>query len=137
MSFQDTINDITIGGGWSKYEGLHYGTLPYLDLYFVPSNYRYYDNDALKKEFNTYIKWERKLTRRFKSFIDLQFRKVNHQMNGFTKNTDLNIDRKFNFINPKLGFTYQLKNVFYYSSIAIANKEPNRDDFEASTYGTT
>ncbi len=133
VSFQDTINDITIGGGWSKYEGLHYGTLPYLDLYFVPSNYRYYDNDALKKEFNTYIKWERKLTRRFKSFIDLQYRKVNHQMNGFTKNTDLNIDRKFNFINPKLGFTYQLKNVFYYASIAIANKEPNRDDFEAST----
>ena len=28
--------------------------------------------------------------------------------------------------------TYQAKNIFYYTSIAVANKEPNRDDFEAS-----
>jgi iron complex outermembrane receptor protein len=31
-----------------------------------------------------------------------------------------------------MGLTYQEKNIFYYSSVAVANKEPNRDDFEAS-----
>ncbi len=132
ISYVDSLNDLTIGGGWSVYDGLHFGTLPYLANTLAPTNYRYYDNDALKKEMNTYVKWERRLTKQFKSFIDLQYRFVNHQMNGFTKNTDLEIERKFNFFNPKMGLTYQARNVFYYTSVAVANKEPNRDDFEAS-----
>jgi iron complex outermembrane receptor protein len=132
VSYIDSLNDLTIGGGWSVYNGLHFGTLPYLSQTFAPANFRYYDNDALKKEMNSYVKWERKLTKKFKSFIDLQYRYVSHQMNGFTKNTNLEIERNFNFFNPKMGLTYQAKNIFYYTSIAVANKEPNRDDFEAS-----
>jgi len=132
LSYVDSLNDLTMGGGWSIYDGLHFGTLPYLDTRLAPADYRYYDNDALKKEMNTYVKWERKLTKTFKSFIDLQYRNVNHQMNGFTKNTNLSIERKFNFFNPKMGLTYQAKNIFYYTSVAVANKEPNRDDFEAT-----
>ena len=132
VSFIDSLNDLTMGGGWSVYNGLHFGTLPYLSQTFAPANFRYYDNDALKKEMNSYVKWERKLTKQFKSFIDLQYRYVSHQMNGFTKNTNLEIERNFNFFNPKMGLTYQAKNIFYYTSIAVANKEPNRDDFEAS-----
>src|SRR5690606_32469289 len=39
--------------------------------------------------------------------------------------------------NPKAGVTYLLKNTLsekqkLYASVALANKEPNRDDFEAS-----
>ena len=132
LSYIDSLNDLTVGGGWSVYDGLHFGTLPYLSQTFAPANFRYYDNDALKKEMNSYVKWERKLTKQFRSFIDLQYRFVNHQMNGFTKNTDLEIERTFNFFNPKMGLTYQAKNIFYYTSVAVANKEPNRDDFEAS-----
>ncbi len=132
VSYFDSLNDLTVGGGWSVYDGLHFGTLPYLSQTFAPANFRYYDNDALKKEMNSYVKWERKLTKQFKSFIDLQYRYVSHQMNGFTKNTDLEIERTFNFFNPKMGLTYQAKNIFYYTSVAVANKEPNRDDFEAS-----
>ena len=132
LSYIDSLNDLTVGGGWSIYDGLHFGTLPYLSQTFAPANFRYYDNDALKKEMNSYVKWERKLTKQFRSFIDLQYRYVSHQMNGFTKNTDLEIERTFNFFNPKMGLTYQAKNIFYYTSVAVANKEPNRDDFEAS-----
>ena len=132
VSYQDKLNDLTIGGAWSVYDGLHFGTLPYLSLAIAPENYKYYDNDAAKKEVSSYVKWERKLNKRLSSFIDLQYRTVNHQMNGFTKNTDLVIDRKFNFFNPKIGVSYQAKNLLYYTSIAIANKEPIRDDFEAS-----
>jgi iron complex outermembrane receptor protein len=132
VSFVDSLNDLTMGGGWSVYNGLHFGTLPYLSQTFAPANFKYYDNDALKKEMNSYVKWERKLSKKVKSFIDLQYRFVNHQMNGFTKNTNLEIERKFNFFNPKMGLSYQAKNIFYYTSVAVANKEPNRDDFEAS-----
>ena len=132
VSYQDNNNDLTIGGAWSNYNGLHFGTLPYLSTTFAPTNFKYYDNDASKKEMSSYIKWERKLNEKLASFVDLQFRTVNHIMNGFTKNEDLMIDRKFNFFNPKMGLSYQAKNIFYYTSVAIANKEPIRDDFEAS-----
>ena len=132
LSYQDSINDLTMGGAWSVYDGLHFGTLPYLPTTFVPANYKYYDNDATKKEMSTYVKWERKLSNQLSSFVDLQYRTVNHQMNGFTKNTGLVIDRKFNFFNPKLGLSYQAKNILYFASVAVANKEPIRDDFEAS-----
>lgn len=132
LSYVDSINDLTVGGAWSVYDGLHFGTLPYLTNVFAPARFRYYDNDAFKKEMNSYVKWERKLTQKLQSFVDLQYRKVQHQMNGFTKNINLVIDRNFNFFNPKFGLSYQAKNIFYYSSVAVANKEPNRDDFEAS-----
>ncbi len=132
VSYQDKINDITLGGAWSIYDGLHFGTLPYLPITLAPSNYKYYDNDATKKEASSYIKWERKLNTQLSSFIDLQYRTVHHQMNGFTKNTDLIIGRKFNFFNPKMGISYQTKNILYFASVAVANKEPIRDDFEAS-----
>jgi iron complex outermembrane receptor protein len=132
ITYQDNFNELTLGGGWSKYDGLHFGTLPYLSNDLAPKNFKYYDNDAVKSENNLYAKWDRKLNSKAKSFIDLQVRNVQHTMNGFTKNTDLNIQRSFTFFNPKAGITYQQKNMFYFSSIAIANKEPNRDDFEAS-----
>jgi iron complex outermembrane receptor protein len=54
-------------------------------------------------------------------------------MYGFDANPDLIVDRKFDFVNPKVGLSYKAGNSTYYSSIAIAHKEPNRDDFEAGT----
>lgn len=132
ISYQDSLNDLTLGAAWSAYDGLHFGTLPYLSMTLVPSNYRYYDNDATKKEASTYVKWERKLNTQLSSYVDLQYRTVNHQMNGFTKNAGLMIDRTFNFFNPKMGLSYQAKSILYFASVAVANKEPIRDDFEAS-----
>ncbi|HYC30229.1 MAG TPA: TonB-dependent receptor, partial [Chitinophagaceae bacterium] len=37
-----------------------------------------------------------------------------------------------NFINPKIGLSYSRPGMQIYISYALANKEPNRDDFEAS-----
>jgi iron complex outermembrane receptor protein len=58
-------------------------------------------------------------------------------MNGFRKNPTLNPSETYTFFNPKAGVNYMLhkeKNnkQRIYASIAIAHKEPNRDDFEAS-----
>jgi len=124
VSFVDSLNDLTMGGGWSVYNGLHFGTLPYLNIQFAPERFRYYENDALKKEMNSYVKWERKLTKQFRSFIDLQYRYVSHQMNGFTKNTNLEIERKFNFFNPKMGLTYKAKIYFITQALRLLTKNP-------------
>ena len=50
------------------------------------------------------------------SFIDIQYRRVQHTMYGFDTNPDLLVDRKFNFINPKFGLSTKIKNTTYYSS---------------------
>jgi iron complex outermembrane receptor protein len=132
ISYKDSVNELTGGGGWTVYDGLHFGTLPYLTQNLAPTNFKYYDVDAKKSEINSYVKWERYWLKNMTSFIDLQFRNVQHKMNGFKDNPLLFIDRKFAFFNPKMGFRVRNKSLTYFTSIAFANKEPNREDFEAN-----
>ena len=132
ISYKDSVNELTAGGGWTVYDGLHFGTLPYLTQNLAPVNFKYYNVDAKKSEINSYVKWERYWLKNMTSFIDLQFRNVQHKMNGFKDNPLLFIDRKFAFFNPKMGFRVRNKSLTYFTSIAFANKEPNREDFEAN-----
>ncbi len=132
ISYKDSVNEFTAGGSWTVYDGLHFGTLPYLTQNLAPTNFKYYDVDAKKSEINSYVKWERYWLKNMTSFIDLQFRNVQHKMNGFKDNPLLFIDRKFAFFNPKMGFRVRNKSMTYFTSIAFANKEPNREDFEAN-----
>ena len=134
LSYEKNKDLVTIGGGWNIYDGQHFGNLPY----GIPSisslsviNKVYYNNNAVKKEYNGYIKWEHHLTNQLSSFVDIQLRHVQHTMNGFDANPDLIVDRKFDFLNPKAGLSYKTNHTTYYTSIAVAHKEPNRDDFEA------
>ena len=136
LTYEKGNDVLTIGGGWNTYDGNHFGNLPYGIPSLgskVPINWEYYANNGLKKEFNNYLKWEHHLTAQLTSFLDLQYRHVQHTMNGFDANPELMVDRSFNFVNPKAGISYQNNNTTYYTSIAVANKEPNRDDFEAGT----
>lgn len=132
ISYKDSVNELTGGGGWTVYDGLHFGTLPYLTQNLAPTNFKYYNVDAKKSEINSYVKWERYWLKNMTSFIDLQFRNVQHKMNGYKDNPLLFIDRKFAFFNPKMGFRVRNKSLTYFTSIAFANKEPNREDFEAN-----
>ena len=54
---------------------------------------------------------------------------------GYDENIyNIKQSEKFNFFNPKLGLFYNLnKNKSAYASFAIANKEPNRNDFVESS----
>ena len=66
------------------------------------------------------------------TFADLQYRHVMHDMKGFADNPTLFINRSFNFFNPKAGINYNNNGWNAYLSYAMAHKEPNRDDFQAS-----
>jgi iron complex outermembrane receptor protein len=134
LSYEKDNNQITLGGGWTTYDGLHYGRLPYLSLSNFTKNDNYYFNNAIKKDFNGYVKWNHQFNNKLSSFIDLQYRNVAHQMNGFDHNPNLLVNRKFDFLNPKAGLTYKKNKTNYYASIAIAHKEPNREDVEAATH---
>ncbi len=57
----------------------------------------------------------------------------NLEMLGYKANGDDTgmVDDTFNFFNPKLGVTYDLNNANnLYLSFAVANREPNRNDYE-------
>jgi len=129
--YEKGVHQLTIGGGWNTYDGNHFGQLPYPNLIPITSAWVYYDNNAIKKEANMYAKWQYQINSDWNSFLDIQYRNVNHNMFGFDHTPNLNIQRKFDFINPKAGITYTKGKTIYYSSFAIAHKEPNRDDFEA------
>ena len=133
VEFKKEKNTLTIGGGWNQYDGMHFGKLPYPNIIPITTSMIYYTNDELKKEANIYAKWQYQINHQWNSFIDIQYRNVSHQMNGFDHTPDLKITRNFDFLNPKAGFTFTKGKTIYYSSIAIAHKEPNRDDFEAGT----
>ena len=130
LMYEQGNNELTIGGGWNQYDGEHYGILPYPNVIAIKSPIEYYRNNATKKDYTFYTKWQYKLTTQLKSFLDLQYRKVSHQMNGFDKTPNLITQGNFDFFNPKAGLNYTLNNTTYYTSIAVAHKEPNRDDYE-------
>ncbi|MDT0620170.1 TonB-dependent receptor [Croceitalea vernalis] len=125
---KDKLNFI-IGGGWNTYKGDHFGEVIWA-RFASNSEYRdrYYDDTSTKTDFNLYTKANYKLDSKWSLYGDLQYRSVGYQANG--EDTGL-VDDTFNFFNPKAGITYDLnkKNNFYFS-YAVANREPNRNDYE-------
>jgi len=133
-SFQYRKNgdELTIGGGWTKYQGQHFGNIIWMKQGNVSPDYRYYNLPAVKKDGNVFVKWQHKFDANWQSFVDLQYRNVKHRMEGFQGSPTLITDRSFDFINPKAGFSYSNNGWLGFMSYAIANKEPNGDDFQAS-----
>ncbi len=124
----DKLNFI-VGGGYNKYEGDHFGEVIWA-RFASNSNIRdrYYDDSSTKTDFNIYTKANYKLDEKWSLFGDLQYRTVDYQANG--EDTGL-VDDSFNFFNPKAGVTFDLnQNNNLYLSFAVANREPNRNDYE-------
>ncbi len=130
LQYKTTKDQFILGGGWSRYEGAHIGYVIWAKDGGVNKDHQYYYNDALKGEGNVYAKWEHQLNKNILFYTDLQYKYVFHRMNGFDSDPTRLISKNFNFWNPKLGITYHKNGWQVYASYAIANKEPNRTDFE-------
>ncbi|MEP6465595.1 MAG: TonB-dependent receptor plug domain-containing protein, partial [Parafilimonas sp.] len=131
LQYKTNKDELTLGGSWSKYDGKHYGKLVWSEAK-IPNDYEYYNFPATKADENIYAKWMHNFNNSLSSFVDVQYRHVMHNMQGFEDNPDLFIKRNFNFFNPKAGIDYNNNGWNTYISYAVAHKEPNRDDFEAS-----
>ena len=123
--------ELSIGGGITRYNGKHFGLIPWMEKGTVANNYRYYNLTANKNDGHLYVKWQEYLSDTWKAFADIQYRQVQHVMNGFQGKPDLLVNRQFSFINPKMGIHYQHQGTQAFLSYSVANKEPNRDDFQA------
>ena len=127
--------DFTFGGAYNEYKGRHFGEIIWA-TYASDSQIRqhYYDNDGFKTDFNVYGKstWQRG---RWAAYADVQYRRVSHEFVGYDTNLQ-NIQQavSLHFFNPKVGLSYQINpQEQFYASLAVANKEPNRNDFVSST----
>jgi iron complex outermembrane receptor protein len=128
---------LTFGGGWTQFENQHYGTLVWEQYGGVTPNYKWYDDPSQKNDLNVYLKAEQNVGKKVILFGDVQYRNVAYYINGFQDNPILSPAVNYNFFNPKAGITYLLTNTGemkqkLYASGAVANREPNHDDFEAS-----
>jgi len=128
--------EFVYGGGVNKFHGKHFGEVIWSEYASNSSiGHQYYRDSADKIDFNNFLKTNYWLTKTVNVFVDLQIRNVNYKFNGYDRNLNF-INQKSNllFFNPKFGLTgYLPKNQMVYSSFAIANKEPNRDDFTSSS----
>ncbi|GAB3201465.1 iron complex outermembrane receptor protein [Pontibacter aydingkolensis] len=126
----------TLGGAWNKYDGDHFGEVIWA-RYASTSNIRdrYYDNNAVKTDFNIFAKATYGLTDKLNLFGDMQVRKINYFFVGFDNNLQkLEQDVDYTFVNPKAGITYNLEPAHQlYASYAVGNREPVRKDFTEST----
>ena len=132
LQYQKNKTQLIFGGGYNAYDGKHYGQIKWAAVQVaVPTNYRWYNLTAYKKDFSVYNKWIQQWSSHWQGFVDVQFRNIDYKINGFRNNPGLMIHENYSFLNPKIGITYSNKNWQAYASYALAGKEPNRDDFEA------
>ena len=121
----------SLGGGFSKYDGKHFGLVNWAQNGGVDDAHTYYTNYAHKTDFNIYWKGDARIAGRLHGFVDLQYRYVKYDILGFDDRPDLVQHTNYNFFNPKVGLTYNINdNSHVFASFAISNHEPNRDDYE-------
>lgn len=125
---------LTLGGAYSSYDGRHYGRLTWAQVGLPDSDpYEYYFLSSFKKDANVYAKLNWEFVNNVFLYADVQYRYVNYIMNGFRNNPALLRREQYHFVNPKLGFTWKMTAADrLYISSAVAQKEPNRDDFEVA-----
>ncbi|MDN3618443.1 TonB-dependent receptor [Polaribacter undariae] len=130
----DKLNLIS-GISYSNYTGNHFGEVIWGKEFTDTASIRdqYYFSDAKKTDFSIFAKATFDISKKLSGYADVQGRFVNYETKGITsKRALIDVDANFNFFNPKVGLTYKINDDNnLYTSFAVANREPNRNDFEA------
>lgn len=130
-----------------QFRAHHFGYLTYIadpevDAAFRPNNanYQYYGSKAVKKDYSGYIKAGYQFARYWNAFADVQYRFVDYTSDGnndkFYENPAggytaqvIDIDKRYHFLNPKVGLSFTRNGHKAYASLAIAHREPERNNF--------
>jgi len=130
LQYKNESTSLLLGGGWTEYDGSHYGNVIWSAEGGIPADYEYYNVPAKKTDFNVYLKWQQQLGKWFSSYIDLQYRNVYYRIDGFDNNPSIIVSNQYQFLNPKIGMSFNKGPLQAYFSFARATHEPNRDDYE-------
>ena len=146
INYTDESWDITGGLSMQNFEGNHYGYVTYIkneelrQAVIGNGDYKYYDSDATKSDQNIFVKALYHLCPSFDVFADVQFRHVGYITTGINDrfvslssggfaNQILDINEKYNFLNPKVGVSFHENGHNAYASFARSNREPERNNF--------
>lgn len=127
---------LVLGGGWNKYLGNHFGEVIWTQTdEGINTDTPYYFNSAVKKDWNIFGRTNLKITDHLDATVDLQARWIRYSFEGPDTLGNLSDQKvQHRFLNPKLGFRYELtKKSSLYALTGIIHKEPNRDDYVSST----
>ena len=145
LNYTNELTDIIGGLSVQNFDGNHFGYLTYAKDATVSQkilsdgDYKYYDSDANKFDGSAFAKATIHLTEQFDVFADVQFRHVGYTTDGINDkfyddesgyyNQRLDIDEKYNFLNPKAGLSYTAGSNRLYASVAVSHREPERNNF--------
>ena len=130
----------TLGGGWSRYYGEHFGKVIWAQYASAGDNERnWYSSTGDKTDFNLYAKAVYTLFGKLNLFADLQYRYVYYAMAG-TRDDLVPLDQRhtFHFFNPKAGVWYDFSDRHHgWFSFGIGNREPSRNNYKDADPGRT
>ena len=129
----------TLGGAANRYIGHHFGRVVWAKAAnALPSpDYEYYFNTGKKADYSAYVKLNRQLSASFNGYLDLQYRWIAYTIQGSDDKAGdhVDVDKNWNFFNPKAGINYRRGAHNAFVSFSVANREPNRDNFTEAAPG--
>ena len=135
---RDGLN-LLLGGAVTDFDGHHFGQVKWVRNYIGPIDplQKYYDNRGRKFDSNLFLRANYEIDSRFSAYADLQYRHIHYTIKGESDNWDWNIaapavldvNRRWDFFNPKLGVNFTSGSHRAFASWAVAQKEPTRDNF--------
>ena len=144
-NYKDESWDIIGGLSLQNFDGNHFGYVTYAAHPEVRAqvlkngDYQYYDSDAHKLDGNVFLKAAYHISEQWDVFADLQYRHVGYKTDGINDkfyddesgyyNQRLDINEKYDFLNPKAGFSWSLNNHRVYGSLALSHREPERNNY--------
>lgn len=121
---------LVVGGAANRYDGEHFGRVIWLEQNpGFQNNHEYYYNTSLKDEASLYVKGQFALSNTIEAYADVQYRYIDYTLEGANSSTDkpdIDVHENYNFVNPKLGLSYQQNNHNVYASFGMAHREPTR-----------
>jgi iron complex outermembrane receptor protein len=143
VNYRDEHWDIIGGLAVQKFWGDHFGIVTYAADAALNERlggcYKYYDSAAEKTDASTFVKAAYKLSDQWDVFADLQYRHVGYKTGGINDkfyeeesgyyNQILDINKKYDFLNPKAGLSWNNNGHRAYGSVSLSHREPERNNF--------
>ncbi|MBQ1801342.1 MAG: TonB-dependent receptor, partial [Prevotella sp.] len=146
INYKSEHKDIIGGFALQQFSGNHFGYLTYVSNAALRNHllsngdYQYYDSNAKKLDGNAFLKAAYYFDDHWDMFAEVQYRHVGYKTDGyndkFIDNKDgtyskqnLDINKKYDFFNGKVGFNYRIGQHRFYGSLAQAHREPERNNF--------
>ena len=142
VRYQKDALTLVGGGAANWHRGNHFGKVKWVRNFMgaIDPLQEYYSNTGRKFDSNVFVRGDYSFGAGFSAYADLQYRHIDYSICGVSDNYDWNIGgmgqldlkRKWDFFNPKLGVSYNNGSHRAYASWSVAHKEPTRDNFTDS-----